>query len=317
MLFIVTPRFGLCNQLQSLCNAILIANQFNRNLYIYKFQKSWDGNINNNLCEINEVLDIEKLNIILNNLNIKIKIISNIDNNIINLSNYIEGDFGEISLCKDIIKYINLENNINKCNLIIGNIVNHEFNNDYEIDLLNKIIVNLPFKQIFYDCANIIKNELNLDSHYQSCHLRIEDDAILCFSKIFNISEKEYNNSLLNFYYKNIESCNKLYICSGLELPNNMITNISYTAKKLDIPIYKTHANYEYYKKLINKNSFIMTKKKNYNEFIGDNRELNAILDLIIAYDSLYFIGSGISSFSILISNYFRLNNKKFILHKV
>ena len=58
----------------------------------------------------------------------------------------------------------------------------------------------------------------------------------------------------------------------------------------------------------------IFVKNKINNKFISEHRELNAIVDLLIAYDSSYFIGNSISSFSLFIANYFRLNNKNFIL---
>jgi len=44
------------------------------------------------------------------------------------------------------------------------------------------------------------------------------------------------------------------------------------------------------------------------------NRELIAIVDLLISFDSEYFIGCWISSFSQVIKNHHIYNNKKYIL---
>jgi len=313
MVFIITPRFGLCNQLLCIANGIVIANKFNRDLIINKFQKNWNGNINENLCTIEDIIDIEKFNILLNNLQIKIKILSNIDNKIIESSDYIKFVPGNIHDCKNIINYINIDINITKSRLILGNIVSQEFNDINDVNLKDQIKVQIPFNNLFYQIANNIKKELNLNNNYQSCHLRIEDDAILCFSDILKINTKDYNTKLINFYNKNILDCNKIYICSGLDLPNNIANSISILAKKVDVPIYEKHLNYQYYKDLINNNNILVRNKIN-NEFISDHRELNAIVDLLIAYDGSYFIGSGVSSFSLFIANYFRLNNKKNIL---
>ena len=37
-MFIISPRIGLCNQLQTITNGLLLSIKYNRNLYIDQFQ---------------------------------------------------------------------------------------------------------------------------------------------------------------------------------------------------------------------------------------------------------------------------------------
>ena len=60
---------------------------------------------------------------------------------------------------------------------------------------------------------------------------------------------------------------------------------------------------------LLDKNDFINNNNIN-NDNNNNIRELFAIIDYIIAQDSIYFIGSDWSSFSICLNNYQIANNK-------
>ena len=63
------------------------------------------------------------------------------------------------------------------------------------------------------------------------------------------------------------------------------------------------------------KNTSICDKKNiKLDKYYTSNRELIAIIDLLIAYDSDYFVGCNISSFSQVIKINHIYNNKKYIL---
>jgi hypothetical protein len=73
--------------------------------------------------------------------------------------------------------------------------------------------------------------------------------------------------------------------------------------------------NNDYYTNLMKNNNLLCDKKNiNIDKFYLNNRELIAIIDLLIAYDSEIFVGSLISSFSSTISHYFKYNNKECVL---
>jgi hypothetical protein len=128
---------------------------------------------------------------------------------------------------------------------------------------------------------------LNL-TNFNCIHLRIEDDAINFFSKCYNLSVTEYNKKIIQFYEDNIENINKdkknTYICSSmLEFFNKI--------------------NLTYYENLMEQNPLLCDKKNiNIDEYYLHNRELAAIIDLLIAFDSNLFVGCRASSFSNVIA---------------
>jgi len=304
-MFIVSPRYGLCNQLQTIVKGILLGIKYNRNVYINKFQMDLDNN--NKLCDINSILDIENINLFLqNSIKTNIKLLNAIDLNIKkNLFNYclptIDYDnIQSISYINDIIELNETMEIIYLGNIISLNI-NQSFNYDYD-DYSNSnfyylIMNNIKFNEIFYKLKEYIKQELQL-INFNCVHLRIEDDALKHFASCYNLPVQDYNQKLLNFYNEkiNLLDKNKIYICSGmLEFNNNI--NIDY---------------YNY----IMKNNELLCDKKNItlDGYYLKNRELVAIIDLLIAYDSNYFIGSFISSFSQVIKNYFIYKKKNYTL---
>ena len=140
--------------------------------------------------------------------------------------------------------------------------------------------------------AKNIKKSLNL-INYPTIHLRIEDDAINYFPKCYNLTINQYNKKLLLYYDNNIKKIKQnTYICSGILHYDNKI-------------------NYNYYKNLIKNNNLLLDKSNiPIDKYYLNNRELIAIVDLLIAYDSDQFIGCYVSSFSSCIYNYFKCNNK-------
>lgn len=302
-MFIVSPRIGLCNQLQSIVKTFLLGIKYNRPIYIDKFQIDLESG---RLSDINEILDIDKMNHFYAENNINIKIHKNIDDSILsNLENYKLKEINYDNLSSiSFINYI-IENNMDKQIIYLGNpvslCINKSFNldwNDYS-NLYFFLITNLIFKQSFYDLKDNIKNQLNL-SNFTTIHLRIEDDAIKHFAYFHNLTIDEYNKVLLDYYTNKINNQDKkMYICSGILNYSNTI-------------------NFNFYNKLLNDNNTICDKRNIIiSDFIKHNRELIAIVDLLISLDSENFVGCWVSSFSQIINASFKIKNKQTNLFKL
>jgi hypothetical protein len=290
-MFIISPRIGLCNQLQTIVKGILLAIKYNRNIYIDKFQIDLESN---RLADIHDILDINKMNVFLKDvIKTHIVILNTLNTNIYsNLDKYKLPNVNYNNISES--EYINDDIELNKHMEIIylGNIVslcisksfNYNWVNYSSDNLYHVIMNNIKFNQIFYKLKDNIKQELNL-TNFNCIHLRIEDDAIKCFSSYYNLSCDEYNTELINFYNNNITCISQdkkpIYISSGMLKFDNTI-------------------NINYYTTLM-KNNILLCDKSNINldAYYVNNRELIAIIDLLLAYDSDLFIGSGISSFSI------------------
>lgn len=294
-MFIVSPRIGLCNQLQCIVKGILLGIKYNRNVYIDKFQINL---YSNDLCDINEILNINKIN---NYLRLKkienFKILCEIDSDITNnLNNYKLSSIAYDNVSNESFINNHIEENLDKPIIYLGNLVSlcisksfgYEWE-DYD-NLYYNLMSNIVFHDKFYKVKNYIKNILNL-GNYTTVHLRIEDDALKHFSHCYNKSLSEYNEILLSFYEEKMKHVtSRIYICSGMLKYDNTI-------------------NFNYYEKMMNKNRLLCDKKDiSIDRYYLDNRELIAIIELLLAYDSDRFIGCGISSFSRCIENYFKCN---------
>ena len=302
-MFIVSPRIGLCNQLQSIVKAILLGIKYERNVYIDKFQINL---YSSDLCDIHEILNVEKINNYLMSKKIqKCKILDEIDQDILNdLESYkIKNiNYEEISS----LHYINdkIDESLHMPIIYLGNVVSlcisksfdcqwGDFGNSYY-----NLMSNLVFHDKFYDVKEKIKKSLNL-VNYSIVHMRNEDDALRHFSHCYNISISEYNKKLLVFYESEMSKVkNRIYICSGMLKYENTI-------------------NFNYYSDLLTNNPLICDKKNiDIDPYYLDNRELIAIIELLLAYDADKLIGCGCSSFSRCIENYFRCvkNNENVVL---
>jgi len=292
-MFIISPKIGLCNQLQTIVKGILLGIKYNRDIYIDKFQIHL---YDNNFRDINKILNISKINEYLKSQGVTINILKNIDQNIINnISQYFlpNVDYKKIMFSSYINN--NIEENLHKNIIYLGNIVSLDlyksfgYNYSDYTNLFHLIMANITFQDNFYEIKNKIKSHLNL-VHYSTIHLRIEDDAIKHFANCYNLSIDQYNNNLLDFYSKVIEKNKEpIYICSGILSYDNKI-------------------NYNYYTNLMKNNKLLCDKRTvPINEYYLNNRELIAIIDLLIAYDSDNFIGCGISSFTQTIKTYLKV----------
>ena len=289
-MFIVSPRVGLCNQLQTIVKGVLLGIKYNRNIYIDRFQINLhDGNT----CDINEILNISNINQYLSSKNISIKILSEIDTNIINNISEFKLPYLDYSTI-EYSHYINnfIEDNLNMEVIYLGNVISlcihKSFNyiyGDYS-NLYHLIMSNIVFNDKFYQMKTEIKKNLNL-INYTSIHLRVEDDFVKHCSEYLNINLNEYNNQLLlnyDIHIKNITT--NMYVCSGILNYDNTL-------------------NYDYYINLRSRHKLLCDKSNLYiDDYILKNRELIAIIDLLIAYDSDEFIGHKFSSFSTVIQNY-------------
>ena len=297
-MFIISPRGGLCNQIMTIVKGMLLAMKYGRNLYIDGFQIDYSKS---ELCKIEMILNIDKINDFLLQNNItNFKIITELNNEDFNNDfapyKIINLDYSTISS----IPYINnhIEENLDKKYLYLGNIISLDTYNSFGYiwtDLNNPYHLfsrNIIFNDVFYTLKNVIKTKLNL-TNYTCVHLRIEDDCIHYCSKMYNLDTNEYNNKLLSFYDNEINSISMpIYICSGINNFDNKI-------------------NFEYYQNLKNRNHLVYDKQNiSIDKYYTSNRELMAIIDLLIAIDSYKFIGNNFSSFSILIHYYLLFNNK-------
>lgn len=302
-MFIISPRIGLCNQLQTIIKGILLAIRYERNIYIDQFQIDLKSG---KLMDINEILNIPEMNQFLENeIKTPIQILSSIDENIMKRKK----DF-----CLPNIDYKNIattiyindaiELNLHMDVIYLDNIVSleiyksfgckwGEYSNHYY-----SIMNNIRFHPIFYTLKENIKQELKLTT-FNCIHLRIEDDALKHFSNCYKLSIDDYNEKLIHFYENAIINFlspdKKIYICSGILDFDNTI-------------------NLDYYEKLM-KNTLLCDKKNiTVNDFYLHNRELIAIIDLLISLDSDFFVGCHISSFSQVIHAHHMYHNKKSIL---
>ena len=124
--------------------------------------------------------------------------------------------------------------------------------------------------------------------------MRIEDDALKHFSHCHKISIDEYNNKLKSFYELHIKNNknNNIYISSGILNFDNKINSQYYLDLKLK------------YNNIYDKSNIQIDK------YYLNNRELIAIVDLLLCFDSSKFIGCGISSFfKRVIEGYFNYNS--------
>jgi hypothetical protein len=293
---IINPKNGLCNQLSSISIGVILGMISNRNVIFTSFQLDYKNSDNN--CNFDTIIDIIHLQNILNKLNCNVKILTNTINEKKNTevkNNYIKINIPtneDIANIKDFIPYLlDKKNDLIKY-LDIGCPISTIIPNEYH-NILNSININIKFTNNYIKIANNIKNTLKLNNYF-CVHLRLEDDSIN-FMKELNpkLSFDNINNIYKNKYIEEFETLknfnNKIYVCTSLGINNN-INNTYYLELKKKYNI-------------IDKNDIIKISNNNCREIYG-------IIDFIIAQDSLYFIGSDWSSFSIYLYNSHKHRNK-------
>ena len=293
-ILIIKPRYGLCNQLYCISKGIVLGIISNRDIIFNGFQLDYK-NIDN-ICNFNKIININHLQKILDERNINIKVYADIEVPVKKIETYVDL---KISHIKDFIPILFYENNINEKYLDIDNPISFDIPKEYN-DLIQYIDLNIKFTDEYINLSNKIIEKLDI-KNYICCHLRLEDDAI---NYMYDISKENLNNytkedinniSKIKFINEisNIRSNNnsKIYICTSLGIENNI--------------------NNDFYIEL--KKKYDLIDKKDIASHIEMNnncREIYAIVDFLIAKQSIYFIGTDWSSFSIYIYSNHIYNNK-------
>ena len=288
---IIRPKYGLCNQLLSISKGIIIGEITKRNVIFIGFQIDYRNE--NNICNFKDIIDIEHLKTIIKESNLNVNIDSKENLECIKIKT---DSLEKTSMIKDFIPLLENDENKNEIYLDVDNPVSCNIPYEYET-ILKYININIKFTHKYIELAYYIKKNLKLEN-YTCIHLRLEDDSInfmkeqnkyFDFSVINEIYKSKYLNELN--YLKSLNNINnKIYICTSLLINNNK-NNDFYKEIKIKY-------------NLLDKNDFI-----NNNDF-DKCREIYAIIDYIIAQDSIYFVGSDWSSFSIFISEYHNFNQK-------
>ena len=307
-LYIIKPKNGLCNQLMSISRGIILGIINNRDIIFNGFQlhyKDFD-----NLCSFEKIIDIEKLQKILNEKNIDIRVYARQDISGIKLQ--IDNDLDINKTCtayvSDIFPILNNKINDDHEYLDIGCPISIKIPIEYE-HILYYIDNNIKFTHYFIELTNNIKNKLKL-SEYVSIHIRLEDDSINFMTEKSNkLTFEEVNIIYQNKYIEELEKLKllgkKIYACTSLGINKNKNNNFYNIIKKKYNIIDKNDIIEE---KSINLFDYLSLNKNNNN---NNYREIYGIIDFLIAKESILFIGSDWSSFSIYIYVSHLYNNKQ------
>jgi hypothetical protein len=218
----LSQKMGLCNQLYAIKGTCEYAYENNINTIV--IENFLTDIVKNTYCNISDIIDLNHLNNLLKKYNIKVL------------------DW-------------NTDTGFEKTNVIFNEAPYWNVSSDSYISTY--ILSNLKFNSKFYDIADEIlkKNKITAEP-CNVIHLRLENDAIECWSKQNGLSPEEFKKILEIKYIKNIEKfINKNYIniVVASEYDNNVI-------------------------KYLRDNGYLyLTTEKRFKE-----RELNAIVDLII-----------------------------------
>jgi len=307
--YIIKPKNGLCNQLMSISRGIILGIINNRDIIFNGFQldyKNFD-----NLCLFEKIIDIENLKKILYEKNIDISIYSskNIDGIKLKMDNSADIDIAYIS---DILPILNNEINNEHEYLDIGCPISIQIPDEYQ-HILYYIDNNIKFTDYFINLTYDIKNNLDL-SEYVSIHIRLEDDSINFMKEKNNkLTFEEVNIIYQNKYVEELDKLKllnkKIYACTSLCINQNKNNDFYNMIKKKYNIIDKNDVIKNYIEKnTINFSNYLtIDNKSNENNY----REIYGIIDFLIAKESILFIGSDWSSFSIYIHASHLYSNKE------
>jgi len=298
-IFILEPRSGLCNQLNCIAIGLMLGVLYERNIYFHGFQNDYSNE--DIICNFDQIIDIEHLNKILKDLNLKTIILTELpeNKNIQDIPVMVNNNNEPIHKIKDIYLHLNNYYNLHHNILNIKNPISSYIPESY-IDFYNNIRSNIKFHKKFIDIANKIKEKYEL-YNYCCIHLRMEDDAINFGADKYHNTFENINDVHKQIYINEFETLDKIetqkYICTSLVLSENK-NNLFYK-------VIKKKYN------LIDKNDIIhdfdIFKDNEYKQ-----RELYGIIDFLIAIDSDYFVGCDWSSFSDSIINNHKLYEKDY-----
>jgi hypothetical protein len=249
---------GLCNQLSFLINAILYCSKKNiKQLIISDFISD---NKKQTKIKCNELLNLTETNNYLRKFNVEI-----VDSKLIN-SNY------------------NYDESNNKITLYTD--INPEMFNYIQFYEISR---NLVFNEKFYTISNNLIPEIKLklgdDIKINVIHLRIEDDALLHWSKMNKMNINSFKTVLENRYISLIKHF----------INKKMFTIVMTYSANNNVIRFLSDNNYNFY-----------INKKN----LSQGRECNALIDLLLSRKmNNFFIGAIGSTFSHFILN--MADNKK------
>jgi hypothetical protein len=155
-ILIIKPESGLCNQINCITKSIILAEMFNKDIYFDSFQIDYK-NTNNNI-NINDILNLDKLQNILQEVKLKLKIYKKLNINkeeIINLKT----DNQDISYITDIISLIKKQEY--EKYLYIGSPISCIIPDNYK-DICTYISLNIPFSDKFLNYASKIKETFQI-----------------------------------------------------------------------------------------------------------------------------------------------------------
>lgn len=298
-IFILEPRYGLCNQLSCIALGIVLGIMYNRSIYYNGFQLDYKNE--EEIIDFSKIIDVDKLKLFIHQKGFHVNILEkiNIEQKKKEKNLYYQGNL-IISDIKDIYTLLELKENKNVEVLNIKNPIS-TFIQPTMKSLYEEIKLNINFHSQFLKLATTIKQHFNLEN-YCCIHLRMEDDAIDFMIRLL----KKNNFELINDIYKEVYlneinkiislGINNIYICTSLCLYENK-NNLFYEIIKKKYNLFDKHD-------ILNEIKF-----EDINPQLN-KREIFGIIDYIIAQDSVYFVGCDWSSFSLALKNYHDSKNK-------
>lgn len=221
-----SPTGGFTNQIFALITGIINAHkQHKKVVYVDDFLNDISKNIYTPITEIFNITDIN--NFLVKNYDITIRGKKNIDK--------------KLTFLRKIPSYT----------------YSFGWINSYNNNMFEKILTNITYSDEFIQKSEIIKKNIDMTKKINVIHLRLEDDAIIHWSKQNNMSQSDFKTYIEEKYIYLI----KTYLSKTDE---NIILTHSSTNGVID---FLTKHNYDY--KFISK-------------FFSD-REKNAIIDLLVS----------------------------------
>lgn len=279
---------GLVNQLINLINGITLSNSVERYIYNPRFLPNY---YSTDWIPLSEVFDIDHLNQMFSDLGFFVRIITDPQ---VGNQEWIKPEYYN-TLCHD-DRRNNILNKLSKekyCYLDLGDVFSVMIDKDTNIEKFElDFYSNMRFTSKFHDALDYIRNTF-LSPEYNVIHLRLEDDFISPYSGHFGFTYEGYTMLLLNRYFEKMDKMmkpdSKIYIATHLlkkDYPNNYIINLireRYPNIVTSTP-WRDHID------------------------LPQGREIDAIIDYLIATNAKNFIGMHGSTFSILIN---RVNIEK------
>ena len=193
--FVVTPRFGLCNQLLSITKGIVYAHIYGRDVYFDGFQN--DYRYSSVLSPFDSIFNVDKINKELAEININVRILKYIPTEKIESIDPIDiPNNQKLYHIKDIVSILNLGKYKKMNYLCIENPISSNIPETY-ILLEKNLNKHIHFHQAFHTKVELIKEKLNLNE-YCCIHMRLENDAIEYSFKVLLLIVRNTNSTVIH-----------------------------------------------------------------------------------------------------------------------